>query len=155
MFDGPNFERSRSYFAALQLLRIFSDRIKETRQDLIQAIKVLGQDETLFESTGLKEAESRLIQRIDRKTEEIKTLRDGALFATPLPYFTKGDPDDFKRAVGIATGTTVLAAIILLVIANSFDDVVRNPKDRLISMVEQLKKQGVLFVSLLGKLWKR
>lgn len=77
MFDGPNFERSRSYFAALQLLRIFSDRIKETRQDLIQAIEALHQDVSPFESTGLKEAESRLLQRIDRKTEEIKTLRDG------------------------------------------------------------------------------
>ncbi|KAI0176976.1 hypothetical protein BJ166DRAFT_11694 [Pestalotiopsis sp. NC0098] len=179
MFDGANFERSRSYFAVLQLLRIFSDRIKETRKDLMQVIDQLGQNRSLFKSTGLEEAESRLVERIDRKTEEIKTLRDGlfnstsvreatratqmnryvivftvvtvlytppsfisALFATPLPYFTKGDPDDFKRAVGIATGTTVLAAIILLVIAYSFDNVVRNPKDRLVSMVKSTRRRG-------------
>ncbi|KAI0436224.1 hypothetical protein F4803DRAFT_243147 [Xylaria telfairii] len=166
MFDGPKFERSRSYFATLQLLRIFSDHIKETRRDvewIIDKIDMEKQEllnewkETL---NHLKSAEERLLQRIDTKTEDIKTLRDGlfnstavreatrstemnryiivftivtviyappsfisALFATPLPYFTKGDTEEFKKAIGIATGTTVLAALILLGMANSFGDI--------------------------------
>ncbi|KAI1424437.1 hypothetical protein F5Y12DRAFT_444023 [Xylaria sp. FL1777] len=166
MFDGPKFERSRSYFATLQLLRIFSDHIKETRRDvewIIDKIDIEKQDllnewkETLIH---LKNAEERLLQRIDTKTEDIKTLRDGlfnstavreatrstemnryiivftvvtviyappsfisTLFATPLPYFTKGDTEEFKTAIGVATGTTVLAALILLGMANSFGDI--------------------------------
>lgn len=36
----------------------------------------------------------------------------------------------------------MLAAIILLVIANSFDNVVRNPKDRLVPMVKSTRTKG-------------
>lgn len=120
-----------------------------------------------------------LLERIDRKTEEIKTLRDGlfnstsvreatratemnryvivftvvtviytppsfisALFATPLPYFAKGDPGEFKRAVAIATGTTVLAALILLALANSFDDIFSNPRGSLTQILAPLGRRG-------------
>jgi hypothetical protein len=82
MFDGPNFERSRSYFSALQLLRIFSDHIKETRKDLrtnLVHLERKGLKFGNFQETLriLREFEEMLLERIDRKTEEIKTLRDG------------------------------------------------------------------------------
>lgn len=105
MFDG-SFARSKLYFRLLQILRIFSESIKETRetvtflnptssdfaydkthfQDLIdnEATRPNAEHELRALESNWKiisqfydEAEKLLLQRIATKTEEIKTLRDG------------------------------------------------------------------------------
>ncbi|KAK3358811.1 hypothetical protein B0T25DRAFT_447527 [Lasiosphaeria hispida] len=97
MFDN-SFGRSKAYFKALQILRIFADAIRETGRgvrgmspeklawathskpdedlDLLNNWKILW--------TSYLEAETRLLSRIAGKTEEIKGLRDGMFNATSL-----------------------------------------------------------------------
>jgi hypothetical protein len=98
MFD-ESFEISKDYFTVLQLLRIFAECIQQSMDDLramqseffsqyptgnlshcrhlsLAARRVLAQNwETVVDSQG--EIGKRLLVRIDRKTEEVKSLRDG------------------------------------------------------------------------------
>jgi hypothetical protein len=103
MFDS-SFGRSRIYFKTLQILRIFSQTIKSTRQ----AVRTLAperfpkvhsamnvttrpfihpnsnptDDKILMANWNILwefyvESEKHLLQRVAEKTEEIKSLRDG------------------------------------------------------------------------------
>ena len=109
MFDS-SFERSRVYFNSLQLLRIFGQTIRSTRQGIRQLAPesfpnridgipsygrpfILprsnpGEDKILLANWKILwgfyvEAESELLGRLAEKTEEIKSLRDGV--STYLP----------------------------------------------------------------------
>jgi len=100
MFDDDDFRRSELYFGALQSLRVCSEWIEETLEDLktahadcIEGLEMtmsFAKDCTLqrgdvkqldSEWNGLrkkKEVDFQvLLQRIERKREEIKSLRDG------------------------------------------------------------------------------
>jgi hypothetical protein len=102
MFD-TSFERSRVYFKSLEMLRIFSDTIRETGRELQEMDPKLllqgsfrragfdyryflkddpAKDEALWENWETlvsfhRIAEERLLHRIAEKTEGIKSLRDG------------------------------------------------------------------------------
>jgi len=103
MFDS-SFERSRVYFNSLQVLRIFGQTIRSTRQGIRQLAPesfpdrmdrissydrpfILPrsnprEDKILLANWKILwdfyvEAESELLGRIAEKTEEIKSLRDG------------------------------------------------------------------------------
>ncbi|ETS87834.1 hypothetical protein PFICI_01662 [Pestalotiopsis fici W106-1] len=166
MFDGPSLDRSRLYFAALQQLRIFSAHIKETVRVAERILEGVRQDREHPNShefwkrilAPLKDAEKGLLSRIDKKTEDIKTLRDGLFNSTSVreatrstqmnryvivftivtvlytppsfvstllatPYFTKRDPEELKQAIAIATGTTIVAVLVFLALANSFNNI--------------------------------
>jgi hypothetical protein len=90
--------RSRLYFKVLQILRIFSEAIQETKTDMravcnltlqvpvhgpfLRADPSRGTGEILCHNwevvTGrLDKAAALLLERIDGKVEEIKSLRDG------------------------------------------------------------------------------
>jgi hypothetical protein len=98
IFDN-SFKSSRFYFEVLQLLRLFSERIRETGRDL----QAIVRDESFFWYDGVVElssfdkyqsneiirrnweivtkkqttAENQLLARITEKTEALKSLRDG------------------------------------------------------------------------------
>ena len=106
MFDA-SFRRSRFYFEAIQLLRIFSDMIRETGRDLQTMIsdprmmmtrsyresgydrftetpaedskKVIRANWELVEAQQ-KAAERRLLVRIAERSGDIQSLRDGVSF---------------------------------------------------------------------------
>jgi len=107
MFDD-SFKRSASYFTVLQMLRIFSDTIHESTTDL-EAMKVewlkgdfpgspprsessdFGKEVKRILSSNWdtvtshqKRIARELIDRIERKTEEAKSLRDGVGFTAPF-----------------------------------------------------------------------
>jgi len=98
MFDD-SFARSALYFSILQLLRIFMEWIHATRHDIEEFVAGLDTRATIeFESeeepvtskylsdngeiilSHYGEVEKRLLQRINDKTEEVKSLRDGVSF---------------------------------------------------------------------------
>ncbi|RYP78767.1 hypothetical protein DL771_000434 [Monosporascus sp. 5C6A] len=113
MFDG-SFQRSKLYFETLQILRIFADNIRFTGNDLEDighhftgppkyiaeyllqlpyagpyATIVAQEVEALQANWNIvtkfhHETEQRLLQRIEEKAEEVKSLRDGLLNATSL-----------------------------------------------------------------------
>jgi hypothetical protein len=89
MFDS-SFKRSDVYFTISQYLRIFSHTIRDTGSDL-QALRDLGifnRRVDVISSPAIAEWEnvmkryeelsSRLQQRISDRSEEVKSLRDGA-----------------------------------------------------------------------------
>ena len=103
MFD-ESFGRSKLYFATLQILRMFSDLIRETGRDL-RAVnrnspQLFGDKFYLYlknkwggteDIDGLvtnwklilefqNAAENKLMDRIKSKTAEIESLRDGVLY---------------------------------------------------------------------------
>jgi hypothetical protein len=106
IFDN-SFQSSRFYFEVLQLLRLFSERIRETGRDLQATVR----DENFFLYDGYVErssfdnyqcneiirrnweivtkkqttAENQLLARITEKTEALQSLRDGVLL--PFPSF--------------------------------------------------------------------
>jgi hypothetical protein len=99
IFDN-SFKSSRFYFEVLQLLRLFSERIRETGRDLQATVRDEG---FFFYNNGYVElssfdkyqsneiirrnweivtkrqttAENQLLARITEKTEALKSLRDG------------------------------------------------------------------------------
>ena len=95
MFDD-NFERSKRYVIILQTLRIFAERIRTTSDD-IGFIDIASEDADVYgllrkrshdERRAMvsnwevvkkfhKQAEGSLLHRISRKTEEVKSFRDG------------------------------------------------------------------------------
>jgi hypothetical protein len=109
MFD-KSFEISRNYFTVLQLLRIFAESIQESMNDLQEMqkefafkfpISNLSRDVQLTLAARRVLAENwktvvalqgdigkRLLARIDKKTAEVESLRDGVRTASsPLYLF--------------------------------------------------------------------
>ena len=104
MFDD-SFQRSASYFTILQILRIFSDAIRESVADTKSmkrqwlrhyaarssgdrrrfsksAAKVLARNWDVLESHHEFLA-AQLLSRIEKKTEEVTSLRDGVRIYHP------------------------------------------------------------------------
>ena len=127
MFD-TSYARSRVYFKTLEILRIFGDIIRETGRDLqeMDPERLLqgsflragwdvryflreepATDKALWKNWRIlsefqKGAEERLIRRINEKTEEIKSLRDGVSGGTR--------PIQLKANLGISFSTQLLYA---------------------------------------------
>lgn len=95
MFDN-SFRRSRVYFRLLQILRIFSDSVRETGVRLNdmrpEMTLASGYDDKAIQNnwkiivTYQANMEKRILQRIMEKTEEIKSLRDGVTIAPKQRY---------------------------------------------------------------------
>jgi len=113
MFDS-SFERSHTYFTVLQLLRIFTESIEETapffsfmvthwtdtwaRTKTVKpksewhyrfdeaTYKIIMHNWEIVRSTH-KLAMERLLERIGKKTEEVKSLRDGVSSRGHLPTY--------------------------------------------------------------------
>ncbi|KAK3331381.1 hypothetical protein B0H66DRAFT_465134 [Apodospora peruviana] len=123
MFD-KSFQRSKTYFTVLETLRISRDWV----EDVIKNWDGLGEQWSRLQTRGpnpiFHEADLRamshnwesitlavhekaqsLLDRIDRKTEEVKSLRDGLFNATSLREATKGMA--LNRAVYVFTIITV------------------------------------------------
>ncbi|OTB16432.1 hypothetical protein K445DRAFT_58648 [Daldinia sp. EC12] len=95
MFDST-FERSRLYFTVLQALRIFSEWIEESARELQQLKQDFDAniqfnmarreiDELWDKVIAIHGASSKsLIDRIEKKEEEIKSFRDGLFSATSV-----------------------------------------------------------------------
>ena len=122
MFD-TSYARSRVYFKTLEMLRIFGDIIRETGRDLqeMDPERLLqgsflragwdvryflrddpATDKALWKNWRIlsefqKGAEERLIRRINEKTEEIKSLRDGVSGEPVILMETKSDLSAFQR----------------------------------------------------------
>ncbi|KAK0616570.1 hypothetical protein B0T14DRAFT_434802 [Immersiella caudata] len=126
MFDD-SFERSGVYFTVLETLRVSSDWARDTLKTweaLLEQWKHDAQPEKLFSPADLVALEENwavvdrhirarfeeLMTRLTNKTEEIKSLRDGAsgnvFNATSLREASKGI--ELNRAVYIFTVVTVL-----------------------------------------------
>ncbi|KAL6923038.1 hypothetical protein FSST1_000312 [Fusarium sambucinum] len=116
MFD-KSFNRSRDYFVALQLLRIMDEWINEVVGSMLE----LKDDSSLkhpvfssFQSTEnlsaadryMKERAGPVQRRIQKKTEEINSLRDGLFNATSLRESTKAMA--LNQAIYVFTVVTVL-----------------------------------------------
>jgi hypothetical protein len=107
MFDDE-FKRSELYFRALQLLRVCSDWIEETVEDLKSShMSCIEELETMVDYTdgyGLRDEDikllgstwqrlrnkenndyNNLLQRIKRKRKEVESLRDGvSIYLYPI-----------------------------------------------------------------------
>ncbi|EAQ85673.1 predicted protein [Chaetomium globosum CBS 148.51] len=148
MFD-TSYARSRVYFKTLEILRIFGDIIRETGRDLqeMDPERLLqgsflragwdvryflreepATDKALWKNWRIlsefqKGAEERLIRRINEKTEEIKSLRDGSIFGTPL--FEAEEQAEtvqrFKTSTIIVCVITYVLAFLLLWVADKWD----------------------------------
>jgi hypothetical protein len=118
MFD-TSFKRSNQYFIVLQILRIFSEWIRETSRDFTAYNQtflgtgafpremqkdVRANWELVLEH--LEKAEQRLLQRISDKTEEVMSLRDGLFNATSLREASKSTT--MNRAVIVFTIATII-----------------------------------------------
>ncbi|PMD29344.1 hypothetical protein L207DRAFT_240150 [Hyaloscypha variabilis F] len=128
IFDD-SFKRSRFYFEVLQLLRLFSERIRETGRDL----QAIVRDEAFFwyddsyvyqgsfdkyqfneiirrnwEIVTEKQttAESQLLARITEKTEALQSLRDGIMNATTLREASRATT--MNRYIVVFTVVTVM-----------------------------------------------
>jgi Mg2+ and Co2+ transporter CorA len=108
MFDNEDFSLSSFYFGALQLIRIYSDWIEETMEDLkLAQIRCIDRLKTTayLGKCGLrtkdvlrlnaewdnlrkkKDADyTALLQRCERKRKEIKNLRDGVRRSLVHPF---------------------------------------------------------------------
>ncbi|KAK3985355.1 hypothetical protein QBC44DRAFT_335327 [Cladorrhinum sp. PSN332] len=122
MFDD-SFDRSRCYFAILQTLRTSSDMVDEALADwteLRNRWNIAMKPGVMFSAEDLKALEqnwnvvsdlitamtNRLQGRINRKTEEVKSLRDGLFNATSLREATKAIA--LNRAIYVFTVVTVI-----------------------------------------------
>ncbi len=96
MYDNHNLERSKSYFVMLQARRIFADSISESREELAHTIfysriaasgcslsqdpfgeaKIVEWNWQVLEMMH-ERVTKRFLDRIDRKFEQVKSLRDG------------------------------------------------------------------------------
>ncbi|PSR84123.1 hypothetical protein BD289DRAFT_369053 [Coniella lustricola] len=127
MFDSPdNMRLSRQYFSVLQLLRIADlwidenvaewerfkrtmiDRIKETKREYQDNYKPLQSfDEQVDKVNQLLHMQAKqLKERIARKTEDVKSLRDGLFNATSLREAMKGMA--LNRAIYVFTAVTIV-----------------------------------------------
>ncbi|KAK3693000.1 hypothetical protein B0T22DRAFT_370630 [Podospora appendiculata] len=122
MFD-ESFQRSQVYFTVLETLRISGDWVDEVAKtykqlrrqwnDNVEPSKVFDAADWRALEAGW-DAVDRLItdraallqDRIDRKTEEVKSLRDGLFNATSLREASKGI--ELNRAVYVFTVITVI-----------------------------------------------
>ncbi|WXC64472.1 hypothetical protein SNK03_13632 [Fusarium graminearum] len=116
MFD-KSFNRSRDYFVALQLLRIMDEWINESVASIHQL-----RDDTHFMHHGfsnfeikdnldavdryMKEKAGTVQRRLQKKKEEIHSLRDGLFNATSLRESTKAMA--LNQAIYVFTVVTVL-----------------------------------------------
>ena len=122
MFDA-SFKRSRFYFEVIQLLRIFSDMIRETGRDLQTMIsdpgmynylsrhdrhddisrerskRILRANWDLVDAQQ-KAAERRLLYRITELSGDMQSLRDGVSF-TPLLDRSSCNMDDCEKSDAI------------------------------------------------------
>jgi len=127
MFDD-SFTRSKLYFQTLQLLRLFSNLISETGQDLDNDDLDLftedvfarmrqcwgseaSKDIDILESNWeivmkhQKELEKKLLSRIESKTAEVLSLRDGLFNATSVREASRST--SMNRSVFVFTIVTV------------------------------------------------
>ncbi|KAK4214218.1 hypothetical protein QBC37DRAFT_284332 [Rhypophila decipiens] len=116
MFD-KSFQKSRVYFQVLQVLRIFSESIRETGTELKSLSNMLGKraredynNVDIHNNWNLVlgfqvQEELKLLQRIAEKTEEIKSLRDGLFNATSLLETSKAT--SMNRYIIVFTIVTV------------------------------------------------
>lgn len=94
MYDDRNLQRSERYFSLLQLLRLFRDDIENSNRDLKHFRKEIYARDSWAPSPGKEEDKDveynwgrvlnhkmdrldALLERIDRKTREIESLRNG------------------------------------------------------------------------------
>jgi hypothetical protein len=103
MYDDASLRRSEYYFAVLQLLRIFSEWIRQSMDDMDKMISeidaemvpwLIGEpdDSVLRMSTAVlksnwtevgqmqKRLGQALLERIQKKQDEVKSLRDGVRY---------------------------------------------------------------------------
>ncbi|EYB26803.1 hypothetical protein FG05_09153 [Fusarium graminearum] len=116
MFD-KSFNRSRDYFVALQLLRIMDEWINEavsSIQQLREDTKFMHPGFSTFEIKDnldavdryMKEKADPVQKRLQKKKEEINSLRDGLFNATSLRESTKAMA--LNQAIYVFTVVTVL-----------------------------------------------
>ncbi|KAK4098469.1 hypothetical protein N658DRAFT_219567 [Parathielavia hyrcaniae] len=122
MFDG-SFDLSRSYFTALQTLRLAFYMVNDTLQhwsDLRNRWDAVVKPSGMFSAEDLaasscnwdlvtqelEKKAQRVQDEIARKSEEVKALRDGLFNATSLRESTKGIT--LNRAVYVSTVVIVL-----------------------------------------------
>ncbi|KAM7206039.1 hypothetical protein V8F33_000869 [Rhypophila sp. PSN 637] len=116
MFDN-SFQKSRTYFRVLQLLRIFSENIRETGSHLKSLRARSRSDGDYQEDSDIQrnweivlgfqsQKASELLQRIEEKSGEIKSLRDGLFNATSLLEASKSTT--MNRYIIVFTIVTVL-----------------------------------------------
>ncbi|SPO02512.1 uncharacterized protein DNG_05185 [Cephalotrichum gorgonifer] len=133
MYDSHTLERSSHYFEMLHILRIFSQVISENRsniEDLVSRVNAhpmlfsgwpRWSNETREESQLInrvrdhnwkvifalqEKAAERLLGKIERKTEEIKNLRDGLFSAQSVREAMKGA--QISRYLFVFTTVTIL-----------------------------------------------
>ena len=108
MYDDASLRRSEYYFTVLQLLRIFSEWIRQTLDDMDDMIRqfddemvpwLVARPDDHTTSMSVKVSISNwanvsalqkrigqdLLERIEKKKEEIKSLRDGVRRSSTLP----------------------------------------------------------------------
>ncbi|RMJ12716.1 hypothetical protein CDV36_007644 [Fusarium kuroshium] len=116
MFD-KSFTRSKDYFVAIQLLRIMDEWLDELLlgiEDLRSCLAMKhpifcvdeAQDNINVAIKSMKERTTRFQGRVRKKSEEIKSLRDGLFNATSLREATKAMA--LNQAIYIFTVVTVL-----------------------------------------------
>ncbi|KAL1870019.1 hypothetical protein VTK73DRAFT_2828 [Phialemonium thermophilum] len=122
MFD-TSFKLSKSYFQILQVLRIIDEWVEQSVWDLRRFSEQwisksrAGRDYSQLELDSLRKDFEKLVadmgasaqqiqERAHRKTEEIKSLRDGLFNATSLREATRGMA--MNRAIYVFTIVTVL-----------------------------------------------
>lgn len=96
MFD-KSFTRSKDYFVAIQLLRITDEWLDEVLLGIEELRETLADRNTIFwvgeaegnvniAIKGMRERATKLQNRVRKRSEEIKSLRDGVcslLYYTP------------------------------------------------------------------------
>ncbi|RSL61196.1 hypothetical protein CEP53_005217 [Fusarium sp. AF-6] len=117
MFDR-SFTRSKDYFVAIQLLRIMDEWLDELLQSIDDLRDMPAWSRVMFHvnaaaeynidsaTKGMKERVIRFQNRVRKKSEEIKSLRDGLFNATSLREATKTMA--LNQAIYIFTVVTVL-----------------------------------------------
>ncbi|UPK90425.1 hypothetical protein LCI18_001360 [Fusarium solani-melongenae] len=116
MFDS-SFTRSKDYFVAIQLLRIMDEWLDElllgiddlggmpARRNAISGMDA-AEDNINVVTKNMKERATRFQNRVRKKSEEIKSLRDGLFNATSLREATKAMA--LNQAIYVFTVVTVL-----------------------------------------------
>ncbi|OTB06099.1 hypothetical protein M426DRAFT_9921 [Hypoxylon sp. CI-4A] len=122
MFD-ESFQLSKKYFTVLQLFRIISDFVDESVRDQKSIRRKWLEDKTRFRLnlsrdelasiernwdtviSSMEMRAGRLLDRINRNTEAVKSLRDGLFNATSLREANKGMA--LNRAIYVFTLVTV------------------------------------------------
>ncbi|KAH8897647.1 hypothetical protein GQ53DRAFT_817930 [Thozetella sp. PMI_491] len=100
MCDNSHLDRSHLYFETLQILRVMTEWVHGSLEDLLEtkhwweSARIFRPNQELDEVsirsnwdvlvTRQRELARQILERVDRKTEDVKTLRDGLFNATSV-----------------------------------------------------------------------